>query len=94
MVEANGRATVTATVGDVSGSPPLIVDQRTTRLQVSPDSVRLTAIGDTQWFEVEAADARGRTVGDDVSLPERVYVVDPATGAVELLRPEEAGSLP
>lgn len=60
--EAEGAATVEAEAGGVTGSADLSVDPELASLEVSPDSARLTAIGDTQDFGATAEDANGHPV--------------------------------
>jgi len=89
----NGLADVTATAGEASGSLSLAVEQSVATVTVSPTSAMLTAIGDTQRFAVDAADANDHPVEGvgilwQTSDP-AVAVVDTA-GLVEARAPGEA----
>ncbi len=63
----NGSASITASVGAVSGSAAVTVAQEATEVVVSPvaDSV---PVGDTLRLAAEVLDANGHTLGADASL--------------------------
>ncbi|MYA12971.1 MAG: hypothetical protein F4087_16750 [Gemmatimonadetes bacterium] len=63
----NGSASITASVGAVSGSAAVTVAQEASEVVVSPvaDTV---PVGDTVRLAAEVLDANGHAVGDDASL--------------------------
>ncbi|WP_419937580.1 Ig-like domain-containing protein [Candidatus Palauibacter sp.] len=60
----NGKATITATSGSVSGSAAVTVAQAVSRVSVSPSADTLVAGGDTLRLAAAALDANGHTVAD------------------------------
>ena len=60
----NGSTTVTARSGALGASALVTVEQVVAEVRVSPDSVRLVAIGDTVRFVAEAVDSNGYPVAD------------------------------
>ena len=80
-----GSAAVTATSGSASGSASVTVIQEASSVEVSPDSVEFTALGDTARLEATVLDANGSAVEGAVvawsSADEGVATVD-ASGLV------------
>ena len=61
----NGTATITATVGSVSGSAMVTVEQVVSAVAVSPTADTLVALGDTVRLVAEATDANGHAVATE-----------------------------
>ena len=61
---ANGRATVTATAGGVSGEAEVTVEQQVAAVEVTPAADTLVSLGDTLRLSAEAFDANGHAVAD------------------------------
>ena len=84
MAVDNGTATITATMGSVSGSAAVTVAQEASSVTVSPPAATI-APGDTLRLAAEAFDANGNTVAapgiDWVSSDRAVALVD-ASGLV------------
>ena len=59
---ANGTASVTATLGQLTGTATVTVAQRANTVSVNPDSVLLGAPGDDAQMAIEALDARGNVI--------------------------------
>ena len=59
---ANGTAKITASIGGVSASVDATVHQVAASVTVSPDTVRVTSIGDAQVLRASAADAQGNKI--------------------------------
>ena len=66
--QTNGTATVTATVGSVSGSLAVTVRQAVASIDVVPETVTLTAIGQLAQLEATARDANGHPVYVDIGF--------------------------
>ncbi len=60
----NGSATVTATAGTASGTASVTVSQQAAQVDVSPESVTLSSVGDTARMSAEAFDSRGNPVAN------------------------------
>ena len=60
----NGAATITATVGDVSGTARVTVEQRPATVRVTPEAATLLALEDTLRLSAVALDANGHEVAD------------------------------
>ena len=58
----NGEAVVTATAGSVSGTAEAAVAQVVTAVNMSPELLEFSALGDTLRLEAEPVDANGRDV--------------------------------
>ena len=58
----NGEAVVTATAGSASGTAEATVAQVVTAVNMSPELLEFSALGDTLRLEAEAVDANGRDV--------------------------------
>ena len=58
----NGEATVTATVGSVSGNAEVTVAQVVSAVHVSPETLEFSALGDTLRLGAEPVDANGHPV--------------------------------
>ncbi|MYD15037.1 MAG: Ig domain-containing protein [Gemmatimonadetes bacterium] len=82
---ANGTATITATSGSLSGSGTATVMQEAAGATVAPDSVHLTAAGETAQFTAQVTDANGHVIDGAAvtwaSADEAVATVD-ANGLV------------
>ncbi len=61
---ANGSATITATVGSVSGTAALTVAQEPDSVSVSPAEATIIALGGTVRLRAEAFDANGHAVAN------------------------------
>ena len=61
---ANGRATVTATAGGVSGEAQVTVEQQVAAVEVAPAADTLVSLGDTVRLSAEISDANGHAVAD------------------------------
>ena len=61
---ANGTATVTASFGSASGMASVTVSQVAAQVNVAPEMVTLSSVGDTVRMSAEAIDARGNAIGD------------------------------
>ena len=61
---ANGEAAVTATSGEAAATVQVAVRQVTASVAVSPEELRLTALGDTARLSAEVRDARGHSIAD------------------------------
>ncbi|MFO7894081.1 MAG: Ig-like domain-containing protein [Longimicrobiales bacterium] len=59
-----GSTTLTAAVDTVTGTAAITVDQVAASVAVSPDSVRLNAIGDTAALAVTVSDENGYAIAD------------------------------
>jgi len=59
---ANGSADVTASVGSASASARITVEQRVSRVRVSPPDAVLASLGDTVRLSAEGQDANGNPV--------------------------------
>ena len=60
VARADGSATVTATAGSATGSADIRVEQAPADVRITPDSVILTAIGDTTRLAAEVLDGNGQ----------------------------------
>ena len=82
---AEGTATIEATSGAISGSGTVAVMQEAATLTVTPDSLRLTALGEQAQLTAEVLDANGNVIAGPMlnwaSEDEAVATVD-ATGLV------------
>ena len=76
--EANGTATITATAGPVAGTVTVTVRQALARITISPDIVRLAAIGESAQLQITGQDANGHPMDIDASLSSS----DPAVASV------------
>ena len=78
----NGTATITATSGSASGTASVTVAQTAAAATLTPDSVHLTAIGETAQLMAEVTDANGNAIADAAvswsSADEAVATVDEA----------------
>ena len=78
----NGSATITATSGSASGTASVTVAQAAAAATLTPDSVHLTAIGETAQLMAEVTDANGNAISDAAvswsSADEAVATVDEA----------------
>ena len=84
----NGNATMTATSGTAAGSAAVTVEQVVAEVIVSPDSVKLSAIGDTVRLAAEGLDANGHavaTAGFEWFTQDSVATVD-GSGLVTAVR--------
>ena len=59
---ANGSGTVSASFGNLAATVPVVVEQVAVALTISPDSARLTSLGDTAAFTAAMTDALGSEV--------------------------------
>ncbi len=59
---ANGSAILSASFGNLAATVPVVVEQVAVALTVSPDSARLTSLGDTAAFTPTMTDALGSEV--------------------------------
>jgi len=82
----SGSATVTASVGGVSGSAQVSVQQSIGALDVRADTATLLAAGQTRQFTVSATDSRGNAMTASLtgvqwtSTNPSIFTVAPATG--------------
>ena len=60
----NGTTRIVASISGKADTAVLVVEQRTARVAVSPDSARVSAPGDTVRFTAEPQDANGHAVGE------------------------------
>ena len=65
---ANGTATVTATVGSITGFVAVTVRQSVSRIEVLPETVTLTSINQNAQLEATALDAKGHPVAVDIGF--------------------------
>ena len=85
---ANGNATLTASSGNLEAEAPVVVEQVAVAIAVSPDSARLTSLGDTVAFAATMTDALGSEVPGTAawsSSSPRVFTVD-GQGVVTAVR--------
>ena len=78
--QANGTATVTASVGSISDSVTVTVMQVLARLTLVPEAVTLSVIGESVQLQVMVVDANGVPMTVDVSLSSS----DPAVASVNV----------
>ena len=76
---ADGKASITATLGTLAGTATVTVDQRAHTLSVVPDSVLLGEPGDDVQMSIEALDERGNVI----ERPAATWTIaDPAVATV------------
>ena len=66
--QANGTATVTASIGSISDSVTVTVAQTVSRIQLVPETVTLTAIEQRAQIAATPLDANGHPVATDVGF--------------------------
>ncbi len=86
--QANGTVIVTATVGSISNSVTVTVRQEVASIELGPESMTLTALGQRVQLDAMALDANGHPVAADITFTtsESMVATVDATGVVTTVR--------